>query len=179
VSDTATLNPEAEASEAEAPEAEAPATETDSAGGDDWEDPPRETANDDEPEEESTERRPRGWLETDVKVFTDKFANGEITLEEGQYLTPHRLSRLVKEHEALEKAPSTGAVAAVLKRWVDLGFIEVNTKPFSFKGYTDAAKEHGLKAMKQKRVDDRKAERAAAKAEAAPAEAEPEAAPAE
>lgn len=166
VSDTATLD-------AEAAEAEVPETAADSAGGDNWEDPPRETANDDEPEEESeTERRPRGWLETDVKTFTDKFANGEITLEEGQFLTPHRLSRLVKEHEALDKAPSTGAVAAVLKRWVDLGFIEVNPKPFSFKAYTEVAKEKGLKAMKQERVDNRKAARAAAKPapEEAPAE---------
>lgn len=116
-------------------------------------------------------RRPRGWLANDVKVICDKFITGEIALEDGQALTPHRVARLVKEHDGLDEAPSTGAVAAVFKRWGDFGFATFSDKPFAFLDYTEEGRSVGLQGMIQARSDARKNERAAAKAAEAPTEA--------
>jgi hypothetical protein len=121
------------------------------------------------------ERRPRGWLESDVKRVTDAFIQGQIVLDTGQYLTPHRLSKLVKELDNLDEAPSTGACAAVLLRWKEIGFAELYPQPMSFKDYTAEGRTLGLTALKEKRTADRKATRAAVKeaekAAAAPVEA--------
>ena len=134
---------------------------------------------DPQPEEpEKKERRPRGWLETDVKSVTDKFVSGEIVMKEGEFLTPHRIANLVRDLDSLDAAPSTGAVAAVLNRWKELGFITTNDKPYAFLDYTEAAKTEGLSALKQARAAERKASRAAAKAAAAPVASAPDAAPA-
>lgn len=112
------------------------------------------------------DRRPRGWLETDVKQVCDKFITGEVALEEGQHLTPHRVSRLVKELEGLDEAPSTGAVAAVFDRWKEIGFAVISDKPVAFVDYTEDGKSLGLAAMKAVRSENRKAERKAAKEKA-------------
>lgn len=129
-------------------------------------------------EKPAKERRPRGWLETDVLSITNKYVTGEITLpdKDGEtvLLTPHRIARLVKEMDGLDEAPSTGAVAAVLNRWVEVGFIETHAKPFAFKGYTPAGETEGLSALKDARKESakeaRKAAKDAEKAAAAPTE---------
>ena len=110
------------------------------------------------------DRRPRGWLEVDVKKVTDQFVTGEIKVENGQFLTPHRISRLVQSLDSLPEPPSTGAVSAVLNRWVKLGFAQTNDKPYAFVDYTQAGREHGLTALKAQRSAALKQERAAAKA---------------
>lgn len=129
------------------------------------------------------DRRPRGWLETDVKAITDAYVQGQIDLGEGKFLTPHRLALLVKERDSLDEAPSTGACAAVLDRWVEYGFCDLHETPKAFKDYTEAGRTEGLTALKEKRSADRKATRAAAKeaekAAAAPAPADPAPADAE
>lgn len=127
--------------------------------------PPADAEGESAPEKS---RRPRGWLETDVKSITDKFVTGEITLtpKEGEtevFLTPHRVAKLVKEMDGLDEAPSTGAVAAVFNRWVECGFIETHSKPFAFKDYTEAGREQGLTALKDARKAKAKEARAAAK----------------
>ena len=140
-------------------------------------------------EPEKKERRPRGWLEHDVKQITDKFVTGEIVLEgkpakdgeeaksETLYLTPHRVARLVKDLDGLEEAPSTGAVAAVFARWEKLGFALFRLKPYAFLDYTDEAKDKGLTAMKEAASDSKKAARKAVRdAEKAAKKAEKEAA---
>lgn len=119
------------------------------------------------------DRRPRGWLEQDVKQITDKFITGEVKLEEGQYLTPHRVARMVKELDGLDEAPSSGACAAVFHRWVDLGFAVMNDKPFSFKDYTQEGRDQGLTALKEQRSSRIKAERKAEKEAAKPASEAP------
>ena len=122
------------------------------------------TSDDEKPEKD---RRPRGWLETDVLSITNKFITGEITLPEKDgeavLLTPHRIARLVKEMDGLDEAPSTGAVAAVLNRWIVVGFAEVHEKPFAFKSYTAAGEAEGLSALKAARKVKAKEARAAAK----------------
>lgn len=97
------------------------------------------------------DRRPRGWLETDVKHITDDFVMGNIKLEDGEFLTPHRVSKLVQKFDCLDEAPSTGAVAAVFQRWIDVGFMVANDKPFAFLDYTEEGRAQGLTAMKAAR----------------------------
>lgn len=97
------------------------------------------------------DRRPRGWLETDVKHITDDFVTGNIKLEDGEFLTPHRVSKLVQKFDCLDEAPSTGAVAAVFERWIELGFMVANEKPFAFLDYTEEGRAQGLTAMKAAR----------------------------
>jgi len=125
-----------------------------------------ETTTDDEKPEK--DRRPRGWLETDVLSITNKYITGEVTLPDKDgaavLLTPHRIARLVKDMDGLDEAPSTGAVAAVLNRWIVVGFAEVHEKPFAFKGYTAAGEAEGLSALKAARKAKAKEARAAAKA---------------
>lgn len=118
--------------------------------------------------EEAAPRKARGDLELAVKAVTDEYATGALVLPEGEFLTPHRIG---KEIAKTGYSPSTGAVAACLQRWFDVGYIVVNEKPFAFTDYTDAAVEKGLAELKA----EAKARKSAAKAAAsAPAEVTPE-----
>lgn len=104
-------------------------------------------------------RRPRGWLEHDVKQVCDKFVTGEIKLEGDPPLTPHRVSRLVKEFDGLDEAPSSGAVAAVFDRWEDIGFAIFSKNPRAFTDYTEEGQTRGLAALKAQRTEAKKLER--------------------
>lgn len=117
-------------------------------------------------------RRSRGMLEMDVKAVTDLYVQGKLTLPEGATaLTPHFIGLAIKETETT--APSTGAIAAVLNRWEECGYIEVSEKPRGFVNYTDAARTDGLAALKERlrasKKETRTAARAAEDAAAAPA----------
>lgn len=112
--------------------------------------------------------RERGALEESVMAITDEFEEGKIDLPEGKTLTPHTIANLIKEKEGLEKAPSTGAVNAVLQRWdQNYGFALTHEKPYAFKRYSAKGKKQGLEALKQAHRDKLKAERAAKKEDAA------------
>lgn len=95
-------------------------------------------------------RRARGYLESDVKRVTDRFAEGVLTVEDGKLLTPHRIAKAIKELDSLEAAPSAGAVTATLKRWKEIGFADVNDAPLAFTGYTALGLSEGLTALKEK-----------------------------
>lgn len=127
----------------------------------------------DEEAAEDKSRRGRGFLETDVKSVTDKFVTGTVKLADGELLTPHRIARLIKEHDGLDKPPSTGAVANILDAWAEIGFASINEKPKAFLDYTETGREEGLTALKTAASDAKKAARKAAKeaekAAAAPA----------
>lgn len=149
---------ETEVTEAPPEAAESEAAETDATSGDATEAAGEEAA---EPVVEKV-RRGKGNLEADVKGICDAYAKGDITLADGEYLTPHRIGKLIHERLA-EPTPSTGAVAACLKRWVDYGYIVVNEKtPFAFIDFTDAARTEGLAALKTKFKEAAKAAKAAA-----------------
>lgn len=109
-------------------------------------------------------RRPRGYLEADVKRITDRFVTGQLVLPEGAHLTPHHIGLAIKTEDSLEKAPSTGAVNAVLKRWEEIGYALVSTAPYAFTGYTQAAVDEGLVALKGAAKAKKKTARDAAKA---------------
>lgn len=125
------------------------------------------TANksEDKPKVQRNIERPRGWLSDAVKAVCDDFVSGKIELPEGKTLTPHYVSQLVAEREKLDKAPSTGAVSAVFKRWDEYGFILTHNKPFAFKDYSAKGKKEGLHGILDKRKEQRSKDRAAAKAE--------------
>ena len=125
--------------------------------------PVDQTGEETAPKRKRQNLRPRGWLELDVKSITDRFVTGEITLPEGQHMTPHRVAQLVKDLESLDEPPSSGAVAAVFKRWDELGFAQIGTKPVAFIDYTDEGRSVGLSALKEQRQASIKKIRAAAK----------------
>lgn len=119
--------------------------------------------------EAAKERRSKGGLEVSVKQVCDDFVVGNITLKEDELLTPHKISRLIKDRESLGEAPSTGAVAACLARWSDIGFATLNGKPVAFVDYTEAGRTEGLSALKAAAAERKRAARKAEKAAAAPA----------
>lgn len=114
--------------------------------------------------------RDRGALEVAIIGVTDAFVAGDLTLGEGEFLTPHRIARAVQEKEG--RKVSAGAVAARLQVWLEIGFAQLNQKPFAFSDYTQDARDVGLSGLKDRAREARKAAKAEAKAEA-PAEVEP------
>lgn len=109
------------------------------------------------------DRRPRGWLEHDLKLVTDMFVTGQIQTN-GEWLTPHRLTRLIQETGSLEEAPSAGACANVLKRWNEYGFAIVNERPLAFVDYTEKGREIGLEELKAQYIASKKRRQAQVKA---------------
>jgi hypothetical protein len=61
--------------------------------------------------------------------------------------------------EGLEDPPSTGAVKAVLDRWVDSGFATITTKPAAFEDYTEEGRLLGWRGIKEKRRAEKADER--------------------
>lgn len=88
----------------------------------------------------SRDNRLRGWLEYEVKSITDRKMSGEID----ETLTPKLLAILIDP----EDPPSVGAVGAVLDRWVEIGFAQVNKHPVRFVSYTVKGMTLGLDRMK-------------------------------
>jgi len=126
--------------------------------------------------EDAEPRRPRGWLESDIKRLLDKVISGDVAgptdAESGDALplTPHRVAKLLAETEGLSKAPSVGAVSSVFDRWVKLDVVTMNEKPYSFGGFTNGAEAPGtdaIEAAKVAQAEARKAQKAAEKAAAA------------
>lgn len=84
--------------------------------------------------------RLRGWLENEVKDITDRYMSGEIS----DMLTPKLLAVWVDP----ENPPSVGAVGAVLDRWAEIGFAQINKNPVRFVSYTVKGMTLGLERMK-------------------------------
>lgn len=112
-------------------------------------------------------------LEADVRQVCNDLVTGDLTLGEGQSLTPHAISVILGERRGgKEHRPSSGAVQEALKHWVEIGYITATQKPFAFADYTEDGKTLGLDALKARHSERKKAARAAQKAAAAPAPAE-------
>lgn len=114
---------------------------------------------------DASARRSRGGLEALVKDITDAYEKDESSanLPEGKTLTPHRIAQMIGEMKG-EDTPSSGAVAAILKRWEEYGYALTHDKPYAFRRTSAAGQKQGLDALKEKHRDKLKAERAAAKA---------------
>lgn len=109
--------------------------------------------------EESTEKKgrrtfgPRGWLAAEIDKILRKSPDDTVPVGE-----------IVKQitNEAGEH-PSTGAVAACVKRWGEQGYVKVKTtRPLSFNGYTARWKDSDLDSF----LESQKAKRAKARAAA-------------
>lgn len=104
----------------------------------------------------------RGWLANSIEDLCRKHSAGKLKgYEAGQPLTVGILQSLCVN--AADEMPSTGAVSAVLTRWLEDGYIKTSGKPLAFVGYTAKYKDASL----DKFLEDRKAriakEKAAAK----------------
>lgn len=118
-----------------------------------------------DPDVKVVSRRDPIPLEPDVKQVCDDFIRGSLVLPEGKFLTSHVISQAIGDMRGgKSERPSSGAVQARLKQWVDIGFIEVNEKPFAFLDYTQAGVDRGLQAVKDEFNARKKAARAAEKA---------------
>lgn len=120
-------------------------------------------------------RSPRTNLEADIKSVCDQYVLGHLSVPEGKQLTPHVIAAAVMRDRGEDAKVSSGAVAACLNRWAEIGFIELNDKPLAFKDYTEAGRIDGLGELKRqhtaRKAAARAAEREASKPVAAPAPA--------
>lgn len=112
---------------------------------------------------EAKARRGRGALEADVKTVCDQYVTGGLVLADGDHLTAHKIANNIKTMHSLSEPPSSGAVTAVLERWKEIGYANLNDKPKAFTDYTDAGRTEGLTALKAKAAEEKRATRAAAK----------------
>lgn len=112
-------------------------------------------------ESDETVRRGRGDLESDVAMILTKLSSGSLALEDAA--TPHRIAKLVVEDLGAPKAPSTGAVTNVLRRFADWGFITVtDEKPFAFVSITPDGESRGVAALRSEAKEAKKAAASAA-----------------
>jgi hypothetical protein len=90
-----------------------------------------------------TGRAARGELELWVKQACDVW----LIDEPGEPCTPSYIANEIAHDQGIT-APSVGAVDAVLKRWVALGFAVTEKKPTRFIKYTEDGIKLGLEKMK-------------------------------
>lgn len=109
-------------------------------------------------------------LEGDLRKVLDDYVSGVFKLPEGSLATPHTLAAEIAKRRGDGKAVSSGAVSDALRRWVEVGFATLSSKPTAFVDYTDAARSQGLHALK---AAHRLSRSAARKAVAEPATAVP------
>lgn len=132
-----------------------------------------------EPEGADSAQSTRVQLWPDVKAVLDSYVQGTFTLPDGKPLTPGRIATQVGVIRG-DKAPSTGAVAALLNRWKEFGFVTMSEKPTAFEDYTPEGRDPnvGLTVLKDRHREALKSARAAEKAAnaAASTTAQPEAA---
>lgn len=87
--------------------------------------------------------RQSGQLEDEVRRVTDGWV-AVSNLGEVSHCTPTKIAAQINS----DNPPSTGAVAAVLDRWVSYGFCTMAKKPTRFLGYTEEGIKKGLHVMK-------------------------------
>lgn len=98
---------------------------------------------------------PRGWLAAEVDKILRKTPDATVPVGE----IVKKITNEQGEH------PSTGAVAACVKRWGEQGYVKVKTtRPLSFNGYTARWKDSDLDSFLEAQKTKRAKARAAAKA---------------
>jgi len=106
-------------------------------------------------------RLPRGYLTLDIYNVCIQFDKGELTLDEGRYMTSYVMQKiLIEDNPGRPKPPSTGAIAANFHRWDAWGFAEFRRNPFAFVKFTDKGKELGLEGMLAERSNLKKEDQA-------------------
>lgn len=99
----------------------------------------------------STGRAARGELESQVKEACDvwRVDVADPTTWRGQPCTPSYVSEEITKKHGI-KPPSVGAIDAVFKRWMKIGFAVIHPKPTRFICYTPRGIELGLEGIKAK-----------------------------
>lgn len=72
-----------------------------------------------------------------------------VVEQEQQSCTPVYISEEIAKKQGI-RTPSTGAITAVLERWVLIGFAKIERKPIRFVGFTEDAIKYGLEEMKSR-----------------------------
>lgn len=93
----------------------------------------------DEPQMHENGRRARGSLDWEVKRVCDAWVSTGTAIG----LTPKQASALLDGGKT-----STGAIDAVWRRWVQIGFATTESGPTRFIGYTEVGIEKGLHRIK-------------------------------
>lgn len=105
-----------------------------------------------------TGRAARGELES----WVEEFCNIWLVEKDVEYCTPTYLAEEIGRSKGITP-PSVGAIDAVFKRWVDLGFAKTEKKPTRFVEYTDEGLQFGLVGLKEKARRNKKQQRSAQK----------------
>jgi hypothetical protein len=93
-------------------------------------------------------RAARGELEAWVRQACNLYAvESELDPDFKVICTPPWISKEIEREHGV-KAPSTGAIASVLDRWVKIGYAVTGTKPTRFIRYTEDGIKKGLEVMK-------------------------------
>lgn len=89
-----------------------------------------------------TGRKAHGELEQQVLEACDKW----VKMGSPGLLVPSLIAKIIDP----DNLPSTGAIAAVLGRWAELGFAVMGQKPIRFVGYSEEGETLGLWVMKSR-----------------------------
>lgn len=90
-------------------------------------------------------RRSRGQLEDMVDVLCKRWLVGGSSQDEHHRCTAEALAAASMAHDG--RPTSTGAVSAILRKWAELGYAEVEEKPMRFVGLTARGMELGLEEL--------------------------------
>lgn len=92
-------------------------------------------------------RRGRGFLATDINILCKSYVDGDISLDEGKFLTPYTAAKILQQQDGLEKPPSSGAVSRCFKQWEEWGYATFRSNPFAFVNFTSEGRERGLQSF--------------------------------
>jgi len=93
-------------------------------------------------------RTPKGQLESWTHDAVQHWLTQRMSGTDMPPCTPQWISEHILSTDVVTKAPSTGAIDAVLKRWIEIGYANVGTRPTRFVSFTVAGIKDGLEVMK-------------------------------
>jgi hypothetical protein len=93
-------------------------------------------------------RTQRGQLEAWVLEATQRWMSLRLEGQEVPACTPQWLADQIYHTGKVTSLPSTGAIDAVFRRWVAIGYAVTGTKPTRFISFTPAGVKDGLEVMK-------------------------------
>lgn len=93
-------------------------------------------------------RAQRGQLENWVQTATQEWLASRMSGEDMPPCTPQWLSEFIRSLEQLDKPPSTGAIDSVFRRWSEMGYANIGSRPTRFVSFTVAGIRDGLEVMR-------------------------------
>jgi len=93
-------------------------------------------------------RTQRGQLEVWVHDAVQYWMTERTAGVEMPTCTPQWVSERILSEGVTTKSPSTGAIDAVFKRWIEIGYANIGSRPTRFVSFTVAGIKDGLEVMK-------------------------------